>query len=295
MAAVCRSEGAAEILTVSRRAGEGRLDYAQAAARTDVQIVVNTTPAGMYPDNGGCLLELGGFDKLEAVFDVVYNPFRTELLLRAEEKDAVAVCGFEMLVAQAVYAAEYFHSAPIDHAKIGEIHKALKAKLCNISIVGMPSSGKTTIGKALAEKLGKTFVDLDEEIVRRVGKSIPDIFAQEGEAAFRRLETEAAAEAAKHTGQVISCGGGIVKTPGNARLLRQNGPVLWICRPLEALTVGGGRPLSSSREALEKMEAERLPLYRAAADGIVENSGSLNQAITAAEEVFYEILDSERA
>ena len=131
--------------------------------------------------------------------------------------------------------------------------------------------------------------------MRRAGKSIPDIFAQEGEAAFRRLETEAAAEAAKHTGQVISCGGGIVKTPGNARLLRQNGPVLWICRPLEALTVGGGRPLSSSREALEKMEAERLPLYRAAADGIVENSGSLNQAITAAEEVFYEILDSERA
>ena len=295
VAAVCRSEGAAEILTVSRRAGEGQLDYAQAAARTDVQIVVNTTPAGMYPDNGGCLLELGSFDRLEAVFDVVYNPFRTELLLRAEERGAVAVCGFEMLVAQAVYAAEYFHDAPIDHARIGEIHKALKAKLCNISIVGMPSSGKTTIGKALAEKLGKTFVDLDEEIVRRAGKSIPDIFAQEGEAAFRRLETEAAAEAAKHTGQVISCGGGIVKTPGNARLLRQNGPVLWICRPLEALTVGGGRPLSSSREALEKMEAERLPLYRAAADGIVENSGSLNQAITAAEEVFYEILDSERA
>ena len=210
VAAVCRSEGAAEILTVSRRAGEGRLDYAQAAARTDVQIVVNTTPAGMYPDNGGCLLELGGFNQLEAVFDVVYNPFRTELLLRAEEKGALAVCGFEMLVAQAVYAAEYFHNAPIDHAKIGEIHKALKAKLCNISIIGMPSSGKTTIGKALAEKLGKTFVDLDEEIVRRAGKSIPDIFTQEGEAAFRRLETEAAAEAAKHTGQVISCGGGIV-------------------------------------------------------------------------------------
>ena len=295
VAAVCRSEGAAEILTVSRRAGEGRLDYAQAAKRTDVQIVVNTTPAGMYPDNGGCLLELDGFDKLEAVFDVVYNPFRTELLLRAEERGAVAVCGFEMLVAQAVYAAEYFHDAPIDHAKISEIHKALKAKLCNISIVGMPSSGKTTIGKALAEKLGKTFVDLDEEIVRRAGKSIPDIFAQEGEAAFRRLETEAAAEAAKRTGQVISCGGGIVKTPGNARLLRQNGPVLWIRRLLAALTVGGGRPLSSSREALEKMEAERLPLYRAAADGIVENSGSLQQAIAAAEEVFYEILDSERA
>ena len=294
--AVARDKGAAKVLTVSRTpdAAKGQLSYEEAVS-SGAQIVINTTPAGMYPDNGGCLLELGGFDRLEAVFDVVYNPFRTELLLRAEERGAVAVCGFEMLVAQAVYAAEYFHDAPIDHARIGEIHKALKAKLCNISIVGMPSSGKTTIGKALAEKLGKTFVDLDEEIVRRAGKSIPDIFAQEGEAAFRRLETEAAAEAAKHTGQVISCGGGIVKTPGNARLLRQNGPVLWICRPLEALTVGGGRPLSSSREALEKMEAERLPLYRAAADGIVENSGSLNQAITAAEEVFYEILDSERA
>ena len=293
-AAVCRDEGAAAILTVSRRGGEGLLTYEQAAQRADVQIVINTTPAGMYPNNGECLLELGGFARLEAVFDAVYNPFRTELLLRAEELGAKAVCGFEMLVAQAVYAAEYFHDTPIDHARIGEVHRALKAQLCNLSLIGMPSCGKSSLGKALAKRLGKRFVDLDEEIVRRAGKPIPAIFAEEGEAAFRRLEREVTADLSKQGGQILSCGGGIIKTPGNARLLRQNGPVLWIRRPLDALAVGGDRPLSSSREALAQMQAQRYPLYEAAADAAIDNDTTFEAAVDKAEEAFYEVLGDQR-
>ena len=279
VAAVCRHLGAARVETVSRSAGEGRLSYAQAARDKEVQVVFNTTPAGMYPYNGDCLLSLDGLENLEAVVDVVYNPFRTELLLRAEEKGVKAVCGFEMLVAQAVLAAEHFLDKPLPREQIGEIHKKLKLELCNISLIGMPSSGKSSLGRLLAQRLGKPFVDLDDELEKRAGKTIPRIFEEEGEAGFRAREAALAAEYGKENGRVLSCGGGIIKTPGNAHALRQNGPVLWVRRPLEALTVGGGRPLSSSREALSRMEKEREPLYRAAADAPVDNGGTLEQTL----------------
>src|SRR5699024_10768074 len=136
----------------------------------------------------------------------------------------------------------------------------------------------TTLGRLLAEKLGRTFVDLDEEIVRAAGRSIPDLFAAEGEAGFRRREAEQAARFGKESGLLISCGGGIVKNAANIRALRQNGVVLFIDRPLEELTVGGGRPLSSSPEALRQMEKERRPLYERAADAAVPNDGTVEQA-----------------
>ena len=279
VAAVCRHLGAARVETVSRSAGEGRLSYDQAARDREVQVVFNTTPAGMYPRNGDCLLNLDGLESLKAVVDVVYNPFRTELLLRAEEKGVKAVCGFEMLVAQAVLAAEHFLDRPLPREQIGKIHKKLKLELCNISLIGMPSSGKSSLGKLLARRLGKPFVDLDAELEKRAGKTIPQIFEEEGEAGFRAREAALAAEYGKEGGRVLSCGGGIIKTPGNAHALRQNGPVLWVRRPLESLTVGGGRPLSSSREALSRMEQEREPLYRAASDAPVDNAGTLEQAL----------------
>ena len=219
---------------------------------------------------------------LEAVVDVVYNPARTELLLRAEEAGVpVTVCGLEMLVAQAVWAAEYFLAKPFADRE-GEICRAaaaLRREILNISLVGMPSSGKTTVGRALAERLGRTFVDLDAEIVRADGRSIPDIFAAEGEEGFRARETEQARRFGKESGLLISCGGGIVKRRENVRALRQNGVVLFLDRPLEKLAVGGGRPLSSSPEALRQMEAERRPLYEAAADAVIPNDGSPEQAL----------------
>ncbi len=156
----------------------------------------------------------------------------------------------------------------------------------------MPSSGKTTLGKMLAKQLGRTFVDLDEEIVKTAGCSIPDIFAAEGEDGFRARETAETRRFGKEGRQLLSCGGGAVKRPENLRALRQNGVVLFIDRPVEALAVGGDRPLSSSMDALREMEAQRRPLYLAAADAVIPNNGTLDNALRAALEALDEIFDS---
>ena len=199
-----------------------------------------------------------------------------------------------MLVAQAVYAAEYFLSRKFEDApgEIRRIAAALRRDLLNIALIGMPSSGKTTLGKMLAKQLGRTFVDLDEEIVKTAGCSIPDIFAAEGEDGFRARETAETRRFGKEGRQLLSCGGGAVKRPENLRALHQNGVVLFIDRPVEALAVGGDRPLSSSMDALREMEAQRRPLYLAAADAVIPNNGTLDEALRAAMEALDEIFDS---
>ena len=282
VAAVCRDGGAKEILTASRTGKDGALLYSEAMHRRDVQIIVNTTPCGMFPNVGQCLIDPKAFPALEAVLDVVYNPFRTELLLRAEDCGVTAAGGFEMLVAQAVFAAEHFTGRQLDTAAlIPTVSRRLRHELANVSIIGMPGCGKSTVGAALA----KRFVDLDAEIERRTGHNIPDIFAQEGEAAFRRYEAEVLAKVAKDNSQVIACGGGVIKNPANTRALRQNGPVLWVRRPLERLATGG-RPLSKGGAALKQLEAERTPLYEAAATAVLENNGTLTEAVDKAVELF---------
>ena len=291
--AVARDKGAAKILTVSRHPDpeKGELSY-QEAVSSGAQIVINTTPAGMYPNVGVCNLDVAAMPGLEAVLDVVYNPDKTELVLRAEEAGVpVAVGGLEMLVAQAVYAAEYFLSRkfPDAPAEINQITNTLRRDTLNIALIGMPSSGKTTIGRALAKELGKTFIDLDEEIVKANGKSIPDIFAEEGEDGFRKKETEQVERFSKEGHQLLSCGGGVIKRPENLRALRQNGVILFLDRPLESLVVGGGRPLSSSTDTLRAMEAERRPLYLAAADAVVPNQTTVADAVNAAMEALDEI------
>ena len=291
--AVALDQGAARVLTVSRTPdrAKGELSYPEAVS-SGAQIVINTTPAGMYPNVGVCSLDVAAMPGLEAVVDVVYNPDKTELVLRAEEAGVpVAVGGLEMLVAQAVYAAEYFLDRKFGDApaRIRRITAALRKEQLNVVLVGMPSCGKSTLGRLLAKQLGRTFVDLDEEIVKADGRSIPDIFAAEGEEGFRRRESEQTARFSKEGRQVISCGGGILKKPENLRVLRQNGVVLFLDRPLEELTVGGGRPLSSSPEALRQMEKERRPLYLAAADAVVLNRTTVAQAVDAALEALDEI------
>ena len=168
----------------------------------------------------------------------------------------------------------------------------MRRDLLNIALIGMPSSGKTTLGKMLAKQLGRTFVDLDEEIVKTAGCSIPDIFAAEGEDGFRARETAETRRFGREGRQLISCGGGIVKRPENLRALHQNGVILFIDRPVDALAVGGGRPLSSSMDALRQMEAQRRPLYLAAADAVIPNNGTLDEALRAAMEALDEIFDS---
>ena len=284
--AVCRDGGAKEILTASRTGKDGALLYSEAMHRRDVQIVVNTTPCGMYPNVGQCLIDPKAFPRLEAVLDVIYNPFRTELLLRAEDCGVTAAGGFEMLVAQAVFAAEHFTGKTLDSAAIiPDVSRRLRHELANVSIIGMPGCGKSTVGAALAKRLGKKFVDLDAEIERRTGYTIPDIFAQDGEAAFRRYEADVLADIAKGNSQVIACGGGVIKNPANSRALRQNGPVLWVRRPLERLATGG-RPLSKGGAALKQLEAERTPLYSAASTAVLENNGTLAEAVERAVELF---------
>ena len=284
--AVCRDGGAKEILSASRTGKYGALTYNEAMRRRDVQIIVNTTPCGMYPNVGQCMLAPTAFPELEAVLDVVYNPFRTELLLRAEEHGVKTAGGFEMLVAQAVYAAQYFTGRfYATDSVIPTASRRLQHQLANISLIGMPGCGKSTIGAALAKRLNKTFVDLDEEIERRTGNNIPDIFAHEGEEAFRRYEAKTLADIGKRTGQVIACGGGIIKTPANVHAMRQNGCVLWVQRPLGKLATGG-RPLSQGGAALKQLQAERTPLYRAAAHAVLDNSSTLANAVQAAVQLF---------
>ena len=199
--AVARDKGAAKILTVSRKPdpAKGELSYEE-AVHSGAQIVINTTPAGMYPNVGTCNLDIAAMPGLEAVLDVVYNPEKTEIILRAEEAGVpVAASGLEMLVAQAVYAAEYFLDRKFEDApaEISRVTAAIRRDTLNVVLIGMPSSGKSTIGRMLAEKLGKRFLDLDDEVVKADGRTIPEIFAAEGEDSFRRKETEQTARFAK--------------------------------------------------------------------------------------------------
>ena len=279
--AVARDKGAAKVLTVSRHPNpeKGELSYAEAVS-SGAQIVINTTPAGMYPNVGVCNLDVAAMPGLEAVVDVVYNPDKTELILRAEEAGVpVAVGGLEMLVAQAVFAAEHFLSKPINHAEIGRVHAMLKKDISNVSIVGMPSAGKRSIGLRLAKKLGKRFVDTDALVEQRAGKTIPEIMQEDGEKAFRKLENRVIADVSKENRQLICTGGGCLETVGTARLLHQNGPILFIDRPIEELTVGGNYPLSTSRERLAEMEKERRPQYVGAADETIRYDTSFMEAV----------------
>ena len=262
--------GAREIVTVSRR---GEDNYQNLSRHADAQVLVNTTPVGMYPNWGQSPVSLESFPALEGVLDVVYNPLRTALLLQAEERGLPRSCGLPMLVAQAKRAAELFTGQNIDDSRAEAVLHGLRGQLTSIVLIGMPGCGKTTVGRALAEKLGRTFVDLDEEIVRRAGTSIPEIFAREGEAGFRERESALVREFGERTGLVVSTGGGVVTRRENYIPLKQNGLLLHLRRDPAALPTDG-RPLSQAT-APEELWRRRAPLYAAFADGEIDNNGTL--------------------
>jgi shikimate dehydrogenase len=215
------------------------------------------------------------------VADLIYNPLKTALLLQAEELGVPRVGGLSMLVAQAKQAAEIFEKKALDDWIIDTVTRELGDLCETICLIGMPGSGKTTIGKLLAKKLGKEFIDTDEEIVRVAGKAIPEIFSEDGEDAFRRLETKVLAEATAKSGRVIATGGGAVVRPENRNLLKQNGRIVLVERGLDALSTEG-RPLSSSSEdALRRLYEERQPIYRSLTDIVVQNAKSPAEAVTA--------------
>ena len=262
--------GAREIITVSRH---GEDNYQNLSRHADAQVLVNTTPVGMYPNWGQSPVSLESFPALEGVLDVVYNPLRTALLLQAEERGLPRSCGLPMLVAQAKRAAELFTGQNIGDSRTEAVLHGLRRQLTSIVLIGMPGCGKTTVGRALAEKLGRTFVDLDEEIVRRAGMPILEIFAREGEVGFRERESVLVREFGERTGLVVSTGGGVVTRRENYIPLKQNGLLLHLRRDPAALPTDG-RPLSQAT-APEELWRRRAPLYAAFADGEIDNNGTL--------------------
>lgn len=272
--AALRDLGAAQVVVVSRSGGD---NYENIARHADAKILVNATPVGMYPKTGVSPVDLDVFTALEGVFDVIYNPAKTRLLLEAEKRGIPCANGLGMLVAQAKAAAERFTGKLIDDEKVYTIRAELQRSTRNILLIGMPGSGKSTVGAALAEKLGKRLVDADALIVEKAGCTIPEIFEKDGEEGFRRIEHEVLCEISKESGLVIATGGGVVTRPENMDPMRQNSLIVWLLRDLNKLP-RDGRPLSQ-KNPLAEMFKVREPLYRAAADCIADNNGSLEDTV----------------
>ena len=264
----------ANVIVISR---SGENNYSNLHLHADASVIVNTTPIGMYPYVGESVIDLDQFHMLEGVLDVVYNPARTQLLLDAEKKGLITENGLWMLVAQAKESAEWFTGKQISDDSIAQIHAILRRQMENIVLIGMPGCGKSTIGKVLANQLGKGFIDIDEQIVNHAGMSIPEIFAQYGEEGFRKLETELLSHYGKESGLVISTGGGCVTRAENYPLIHQNGRIIWTQRDLSLLPTDG-RPLSQKNK-LGEMYRLRKQLYDQFADYVVDNNGTLNETI----------------
>ncbi len=245
--AVARKEGAREVIVISR---SGEDNYGNLSRHYDADILINTTPVGMYPNNGECLARLRDFGQLRGVLDVIYNPLRTALLQQAEELGLPHSCGLPMLVAQAVRAEEKFFGRPIDDEAIERITGKLRRDMMNIVLIGMPGSGKSTVGRLLAEKTGRAVIDIDAEIVKRAGCSIPELFSREGEDFFRGMETEEVIRVGKESGKIIITGGGVVTRQENYAPLYQNGRIYQLDRELSKLPIDG-RPVSQKTPAEE--------------------------------------------
>lgn len=266
--AVLNGHGA-KVVPISR---SGENNYDNLSRHADATLVVNTTPLGMYPNNGTKAVDLSLFPALEAVLDVVYNPARTALLLQAEELGIPHAGGLIMLVAQAKRSAEIFLGHALPDEEISRITKLLSFSMQNIILIGMPGSGKSTVGALLAERLGRPYLEADEELEKAAQMPIPAIFEKEGETGFRKRETETLATLSKMSGIVLSTGGGCVTREENYPLLHQNGVIVRITRPVELLA-REGRPLSLHAD-LHDMFAKRNPLYSRFADLTVENTGT---------------------
>lgn len=277
--------GAAEIRRVSRTGRGGAITYEQ-AADLPVQVLINTTPCGMYPGCDGQPMDLSRFGWLEGVLDAVYNPLRTRLVLQARDNGARGQGGLYMLVAQAAAACRLFLDRPLPDGALDSVYRAIHGQKQNIVLTGMPGSGKSTVGRVLARQLDRELVDTDTEIIRVAKKPIPEIFAQRGERGFRDLESQVIQEVSRRTGLVIATGGGAILREENVRRLRQNGRIYFLDRPAEDIQPTDDRPLARDMEAVRQRYAERYPRYTSTADAAVPVRGSAEDVAAAIREEF---------
>jgi shikimate dehydrogenase len=283
--AALRRLNAREIIVVSR---SGPVDYeALYREHADCEILVNTTPVGMYPKTGASPVDMERLPNLRGVADVIYNPERTALIIDAMERGIPAVSGLSMLVAQAREAAELFAGHDIPMEMVNKVCARIHSDTLNLVLVGMPGCGKSTMGRRLAAAMGREFVDCDDEIERRAGMTIPEIFARHGETYFRDLESSVLAEVCRGARLVVATGGGAVIRPENRRAMGQNGRVCFIRRDVAALA-RKGRPLSASDDAVARLWDERRALYAQAADFTVNNDRPVDEVAGSIREAFYE-------
>lgn len=280
--AVVKDLGAKEILKASINGEINTITYDEAVStHNDAEVIINTTPVGMYPKNDGCIIDITKFNKLTGLIDVVYNPLRTNLVLNAKTLNIPSEGGLYMLVGQAVYACGLFLNKEIDLSIIDTIYDKLRSDKENIILIGMPSSGKTTIGKILSEKLNKTLVDTDELIVNKIGMSIAEYMKTHTEKEFRDVESKCVKEAAKMSSVVIATGGGAILRSENVKVLKQNGKLYFLKRDLELLTPTASRPFSSDIESLKKRYIERLPIYESVCDKCIDNNHDISDTVDA--------------
>ena len=277
--AVLTALGAREIHLVSRSERDGAISYADALEKhSDADVIINTSPAGMYPRIEGLPIEPKKFERLSGAVDAIYNPLHTRFIQAAEGCGAKAEGGLYMLVAQGVRASEIFLGKEYPEGTTEKLYNKILRSKENIVLSGMPASGKTTVGRLLADRLCRPLIDLDEEIVKMAGKPITEIFAEGGEPLFRDIETEVIRNTAKISGAVISTGGGAILREENVALLRQNGRIYFLDRPLEQLMPTDDRPLASTAEAIVKRYNERYERYLSTCDVRVENGGTAEGA-----------------
>ena len=287
--AVAKALNAKEVYRVSRGNTGNCISYEDAVRRhNDAEIIINTTPCGMFPNIGNSPIDIGCFGKLEGVVDAVYNPLRSALVVSALNRGIKAAGGLYMLVSQAVAAAEKFTGKTVKSEKTVAVYKKLFKEKQNVVLIGMPGCGKSTIGKRLASQLSKRFIDTDEEILKQIGISIPEFFERYGESKFREIETKIIKELSAVQNAVIATGGGAVLNTANIDFLKENGVVFFIDRPFQNLVYSSDRPLSSSRDMMKKRYDERYDLYKACADKIIKTTQILEDNITAVKKEFLE-------
>ena len=271
---VAAAMGAGETVTVSRTAKDGAIDYETAYTKhADAEIIINTTPCGMYPKIGAAPVELSRFPRLTGVIDAIYNPLRSELVLEAKRRNIPAVGGLYMLVAQAVLASTHFTGVEYGEETMERVYRSIVANKENIVLVGMPACGKSTVGAILAETMGKRLIDTDTYNVEKNGMPIPEIFAKYGEPYFRKLEHEAIEELSAQSGCVIATGGGAVLDPQNVHALRRNGRIYFLDRPIEELLPTEDRPTASTAEAIRQRYEERYDIYCNSCDAHIRTLG----------------------